>query len=53
MDAAWLLVESQGTPMHVGALLELTAPAKAPADRVAATVKELADRAEVGSPEQR
>jgi diacylglycerol O-acyltransferase / wax synthase len=31
-DAAWLLLESRETPMHVGGLLEFTRPADAPAD---------------------
>lgn len=29
LDAAWLLLESPSTPMHVGALMEFTAPADA------------------------
>ncbi len=32
LDGAWLLVESRDTPMHVGALLELTLPEDAPPD---------------------
>lgn len=32
LDAAWLLLESRDTPMHVGALLEFTPPPDAPAD---------------------
>src|SRR5579859_3468346 len=31
-DAAWLLLESRDTPMHVGGLLEFTRPHDAPAD---------------------
>ena len=31
-DAAWLLLESRETPMHVGGLLEFTRPHDAPAD---------------------
>jgi WS/DGAT/MGAT family acyltransferase len=31
-DAAWLLLESRETPMHVGGLLEFTRPRDAPAD---------------------
>jgi diacylglycerol O-acyltransferase / wax synthase len=31
-DAAWLLLESRETPMHVGGLLELTRPHDAPPD---------------------
>ncbi len=31
-DAAWLLLESRDTPMHVGALMEFTRPRDAPAD---------------------
>ena len=31
-DAAWLLLESRDTPMHVGGLLEFTRPRDAPAD---------------------
>lgn len=32
LDAAWLLLESASTPMHVGALVEFTAPEDAPDD---------------------
>jgi len=32
VDAAWLLLESRDTPMHVGALLEFTRPADAAPD---------------------
>jgi diacylglycerol O-acyltransferase len=32
LDAAWLMLESPETPMHVGTLLEFTAPADAPVD---------------------
>jgi diacylglycerol O-acyltransferase / wax synthase len=32
VDAAWLLLESRETPMHVGGLLEFTLPPDAPAD---------------------
>jgi len=31
-DAAWLLLESRDTPMHVGGLMEFTRPADAPPD---------------------
>ncbi|HMD51428.1 MAG TPA: wax ester/triacylglycerol synthase domain-containing protein, partial [Solirubrobacteraceae bacterium] len=31
-DAAWLLLESRDTPMHVGALMEFTRPSDAPPD---------------------
>ena len=32
LDAAWLLLESRDTPMHVGGLMEFTRPCGAPAD---------------------
>ena len=32
VDAAWLLLESRDTPMHVGGLMEYTQPPDAPAD---------------------
>jgi WS/DGAT/MGAT family acyltransferase len=32
VDAAWLLLESRDTPMHVGGLFEFTPPPDAPAD---------------------
>ncbi len=34
LDASWLLVESQATPMHVGALMPFSLPDDAPADFV-------------------
>src|SRR2546423_1500384 len=32
VDAAWLVLESRDTPMHVGGLFEFTLPPNAPAD---------------------
>jgi WS/DGAT/MGAT family acyltransferase len=36
LDAAWLLVESRDTPMHVGGLIQFTLPDDAPADSLRA-----------------
>ena len=32
LDAAWLVLESRDTPMHVGGLFEFTPPPDAPSD---------------------
>ena len=39
LDAAWLLLESRDTPMHVGALFEFTKPPGAGAGFLSETLK--------------
>jgi diacylglycerol O-acyltransferase len=50
LDAAWLLLESRDTPMHVGGLFEFTPPEDAGPDFVAATFERMQELRTVPEP---
>ena len=50
LDASWLLVESQATPMHVGALMPFSLPPGAPVDFIKNIMAEFRAATDVASP---
>jgi diacylglycerol O-acyltransferase len=50
VDAAWLLMETQDTPMHVGVLAIMKKPARAPADFMVDLVAQLRESTQVNAP---
>lgn len=50
LDAAWLLLESRDTPMHVGALFEFTKPPGAGADFLSETLEQMRKERSVPAP---
>jgi WS/DGAT/MGAT family acyltransferase len=50
VDAAWLLMESPDTPMHVGVLATFKKPARAPADWMAQLASQLREVDHAGAP---
>jgi diacylglycerol O-acyltransferase len=50
LDAAWLMLESRDTPMHVGGLFEFTLPPGAEEDFLAETLKKMREERSVPPP---